>query len=147
LAACQPQTVEVTRVVEQEVTRVITETIVEEGEEVEVTRIVTEVQEVTPEPEAAEAPTDPSPDTLVEMVFGDISTMDPNLVYDTATGQMIDNIMEPLMYYNHPDATSYVPQLATEVPTEENGGISEDGLTYTFNIREGVTFHEGGTLE
>ncbi|MDJ0755619.1 MAG: extracellular solute-binding protein [Ardenticatenaceae bacterium] len=44
LAACQPQTVEVTRVVteteEVEVTRVVTETVVEEGEEVEVTRVV-----------------------------------------------------------------------------------------------------------
>src|SRR5690554_118932 len=128
LAACQPQTVEVTRVIEQEVTRVITETIIEEGEEVEVTRIVTEVQEITPEPEGAEAPTDPSPDTLVELTFGDIATMDPNLIYDTASGQLAENVMEGLIYYNHTDATSYVPQLATEVPTEENGGISEDGL-------------------
>lgn len=147
LAACQPETVEVTRVIEQEVTRVITETIIEEGEEVEVTRVVTETVEVEPEPEEAEGPTDASPDTLVHMTIGDISTMDPNLVYDTASGQLIENVMEGLIYYDHTDATSYVPQLATEVPSEDNGGISEDGLTYTFNIREGVTFHEGGTLE
>ncbi len=25
--------------------------------------------------------------------------------------------------------------------------ISDDGLTYTFHIREGVKFHKGGTLE
>ena len=58
IVACQPQTVEVTRVVteteEVEVTRVITETVVEEGETVEVTRIVEEVVEVeiTAVPEA-----------------------------------------------------------------------------------------------
>jgi peptide/nickel transport system substrate-binding protein len=148
LVACQPQEVVVTRVVEQEVTRVITETITEEGEVVEVTRIVTEVVEVP----AGEEPTgpvefkDPTPDTLVELIFGDIDTMDPNLVYDTASGQLIENVMEGLIYYNHTDGTSYVPVLATEVPSLENGGISADGMTYTFNIREGVTFHEGGTL-
>ena len=54
LAACQPETVEVTRVVTEteqvEVTRVVTETVIEEGEAVEVTRVV-EVM-VEPEPEA-----------------------------------------------------------------------------------------------
>ncbi len=50
LAACQPETIEVTRVVEQEVTRVITETVTEAGEQVEVTRVVTEVVEVAVEP-------------------------------------------------------------------------------------------------
>ena len=31
-------------------------------------------------------------------------------------------------------------------PTQENGLVSEDGLTYTFPIREGVTFHDGTEL-
>ena len=35
------------------------------------------------------------------------------------------------------------PGLATEVPTKENGGISQDGMVYTFKIREGVTWHDG----
>ena len=38
LVACQPETVET--VTEVEVTRVVTETVVEEGESVEVTRVV-----------------------------------------------------------------------------------------------------------
>ena len=52
IVSCQAptETVEVTRIVEEqvevEVTRVITETIVEEGETIEVTRIVTEIEEV-----------------------------------------------------------------------------------------------------
>lgn len=149
LVACQPE--EVVREVPVEVTRVVTETITEEGEQVEVTRVVTEevIVEVTAEAEQEEEMmmTDPTPDTYIALTFGDIDTMDSNLVYDTASGQLIDNVMEGLIAYNHKDGTSYVPALATEVPSVANGGISEDGLTYTFNIREGVTFHDGGTLE
>src|SRR5665647_3028788 len=33
-----------------------------------------------------------------------------------------------------------IPCLATEVPSVENGGISADGLTYTFHLRKGVKF-------
>jgi peptide/nickel transport system substrate-binding protein len=36
--------------------------------------------------------------------------------------------------------------LATEIPTKENGGISEDGLTYTIPIRTGVTWSDGQPL-
>lgn len=147
VVACQPETVEVP--VEVEVTRVVTETVTEEGQEVEVTRVITEQVVVTATPEPAEevSSTAPDPTTYTSLTFGDINTMDPNLVYDTASGQLIENVMETLIYYNGQDATTYVPVLAMEVPSEENGGISEDGLTYTFQIREGVTFHEGGTLE
>jgi peptide/nickel transport system substrate-binding protein len=154
--ACQPEEVVVTSVVEveKEVTRVVTETEMVEGEAVEVTRVVTEtiVEEVvvTAVPEGEEMinfDQAPDPTTYVGMTIGDLDTMDPNLAYETAGGQLIENVMEGLIYYNYTDGTTYVPQLATEVPSEENGGISEDGLTYVFNIREGVTFHDGGTLE
>jgi peptide/nickel transport system substrate-binding protein len=153
LVACEPETIVET--VQVEVTRVITETVVEEGETVEVTRVVTETVvetvevEVPAEEEEAEAVsmTAPDPTTYRFQTFGDINTMDPNLIYETAGGTLLLNVMEPLIRYDREDATTFVPVLALEVPSLENGLISEDGLTYTFNIREGVTFHEGGTLE
>ncbi len=36
-----------------------------------------------------------------------------------------------------------VPILATEVPTEANGGISKDGLTITYHLHDGVKWHDG----
>ena len=33
------------------------------------------------------------------------------------------------------------PDLAREVPTRENGGVSADGLTYTFGLRRGVRWN------
>jgi len=131
LAACpaaQPQVVEV------EVTRIV------EGESQ--TIVVT----ATPAPAVEVSTTAPNPDTYTDVVFGDIDTLDPNLAYDTASGAVIMNVMETLIWFDHKDATSFVPVLATEVPSVENGGISEDGLTYIFNIREGVTFHNGNDL-
>jgi peptide/nickel transport system substrate-binding protein len=41
---------------------------------------------------------------------------------------------------------SPIPAIATEVPTEENGGISPDGLTWTFKIREGMNWSDGQPL-
>jgi peptide/nickel transport system substrate-binding protein len=127
-AAVQPQVVEV------EVTRIV------EGESQ--TIVVT----ATPEPVMPVSFNAPRSDTYTDITFGDIDTMDPNLAYDTASGGLIMNVMETLIWFDHTDATSFVPVLATEVPSVENGGISADGLTYTFNIREGVTFHNGNDL-
>lgn len=119
--------------------------------EVEVTRIVegqsqTIVVTATPEPVMPVSFNAPRSDTYTDVTFGDIDTMDPNLAYDTASGGLIMNVMETLIWFDHTDATSFVPVLATEVPSVENGGISADGLTYTFHIREGVTFHNGNDL-
>ena len=37
----------------------------------------------------------------------------------------------------------YRPHLAAEVPTVANGGISEDGTTYTIRLRDDATWHDG----
>ncbi len=41
------------------------------------------------------------------------------------------------------DRGTLVGDLATEVPSLANGGISRDGLTYTYHLRRGVYWHDG----
>jgi peptide/nickel transport system substrate-binding protein len=96
-------------------------------------------------PEATEAPetgefTSSDPTTYFSPTFGEPETLDPALDYETAGGEIIQNVYETLVTYNRNNAQEFVPNLATEWT------VSDDGLTYTFTIREGVTFHEGGEL-
>ncbi len=44
------------------------------------------------------------------------------------------------------DTLQAVPVLAAEVPTIENGGISEDYLTYTIKLKEGLMWSDGAPL-
>ena len=67
-------------------------------------------------------------------------SMDPVRAYDTASGHVIENIYETLYTYNGESIDEFVPSLATDYE------VSEDGLTYTFNLREGVSFHSGNTM-
>lgn len=87
-----------------------------------------------------------NPDVLTIVTSGDTDTLDPALSYDTSSGEIIQNVYETLVFYDGVATDKFVPQLATEVPTLENGGISADGKTWVFKIREGVKFHEGGDL-
>ena len=41
------------------------------------------------------------------------------------------------------ETATLIPNLATEIPSVENGGISEDGLTYTFTLRDDAAWHDG----
>src|SRR5574342_1046742 len=117
---------------------------------VEVTKIVagTPVKETivvtaTPEPPKTTTFNSKDPTTLTYVRFGDVDTLDPALDYETAGGEIIQNTYDTLIFYNKDNPVAYVPQLATEVPSVENGGISADGKTYTFKIRQGVKFHDG----
>jgi peptide/nickel transport system substrate-binding protein len=37
----------------------------------------------------------------------------------------------------------YVPVLAAEIPSVENGGVSEDGLTITYKLKKGIQWSDG----
>lgn len=69
-----------------------------------------------------------------------VTTWDPAKSFSTEALYMA-NIYEGLVRVNPPDAeNAYEPLLATD------WSVSEDGLAWTFNLREGVTFHDGAAL-
>ena len=50
-------------------------------------------------------------------------------------------VFSPLWFID-PDG-KFVPDLAREVPTVENGGLSADGLTWKIKLRSDVKWHDG----
>ena len=89
----------------------------------------------------------PNPKVYTSVSIGDPVSLDPAEAYDTASGSVLTNTYETLVFYDRGRTDSLIPVLAEEVPTTANGGISPDGMTYTFKIRQGVTFHDGSDLD
>ena len=87
-----------------------------------------------------------NPDTFVLADYRTVQTIDPATCYEVAGSMRLWNLYETLIFFDGSSTENFVPVLAAEVPSVENGGISEDGKTYTFTIRKGVRFHEGGQL-
>lgn len=71
----------------------------------------------------------------------DLSTMNPYLTTAFITQQVVPAILEPLVGVD-PEG-QYYPILAAEVPTEENGGVSEDGLVVTWRLKPDVVWSDG----
>jgi len=80
------------------------------------------------------------PTTLLVLRYAEPDTLDPALDYETAGAEIIRNVYDPLLFYKAGDPSQFIPMLATEWT------ISEDGLTYTFKIREGVKFQDGSDM-
>jgi peptide/nickel transport system substrate-binding protein len=77
----------------------------------------------------------PNPDVLIATVNDDVFNLDPAAVNGNDVGMdVILNVYDRLVFL-HPEDGSVIPQLATEVPSTDNGLLSEDGLTYTFPLR------------
>jgi len=81
-----------------------------------------------------------NPGMFVQMTIGDPETLDPAAAYDTASGEQISYVYEPLIMYKGTESAGFVGVLATEWMWN-----SAD-LTWRFKIRKGVKFHEGGDL-
>jgi peptide/nickel transport system substrate-binding protein len=87
-----------------------------------------------------------NPDTIVHHQNGEPGSLDPARTEQGEKGEaFIDNVYERLLDVG-PDSPDLIASLATEVPTTENGLVSEDRLTYTFPLRTDVTFHDGTDL-
>ncbi|HEY3419655.1 MAG TPA: ABC transporter substrate-binding protein [Methanomassiliicoccales archaeon] len=88
-----------------------------------------------------------NPDTFVMATAGDPESFDPAYDYETAGGEVIQNVYETLVWFNGSSPNDLVPMLAKEVPTYANGLISADGKNYTYNIRPNVMFHDGTIMD
>ena len=74
-----------------------------------------------------------------------VVSFDPAKEYDYFSGEIVNQVFDTLLVYDTQNAT-LMPGLATEVPTVANGGISADGLNYTYHLRQGVTFTDGSAF-
>jgi peptide/nickel transport system substrate-binding protein len=68
--------------------------------------------------------------------------LDPACAYDYFSIEIINQVFDTLLVYA-PNDTTLLPGLATQVPTLANGGVSPDGMNYTYHLRQGVKFTDG----
>ncbi len=90
-------------------------------------------QDYQPDPDAQQG------GSIVITYKDDVATLDPAIGYDWQNWSMIKSIFDGLMDYV-PGTTELRPGLA------ESHEVSEDGLTWTFTLRDGVTFHNGRAM-
>ncbi len=81
-----------------------------------------------------------SPVSFVFADDGDADHIDPAQVSDFESFQVTRNVYDPLVQVDDA-ASKLVPWLAT------SWDVSSDGLTQTFHLRQGVTFHDGSKLD
>jgi peptide/nickel transport system substrate-binding protein len=77
--------------------------------------------------------------------FGGIDSLVPELSASAASVDVGQFWGAWLFLVN--DRGDLEPDLATEVPTYQNGGVSRDGLTLTYHLRRGVTWHDGAPFD
>ncbi|MBB4267298.1 ABC transporter substrate-binding protein [Roseospira visakhapatnamensis] len=82
----------------------------------------------------------PADMAVIAWQIDELSTLDPAEVYEFAGAEIVANVYDRLVYYD------------IDAPDTIHGGIaerwdiSEDGRTFTFHIREGITFHSGNPV-
>lgn len=136
LVACQPavEQVEVTRVVQETVVEQVTRIVEGEVETVEVTRVVE--REVVVEPTEEPIPTG---GFIIESSFADASQLNPILSADSASSDVNLKLYLQLVT-QHPVTGEIVGEIA------ESWDVSEDGLTYTFHLRDDIFWSDGEPL-
>ena len=107
----------------------------------------TEAPEPTKEPEPTEPPagSDKQGGTAIMGFYQEPELLNPLIGTQTVAGIVWDLFYRGLIVTT-PEG-EYLPDLAVEVPTIENGGVSEDGLTITYKLKEGILWEDGDTFD
>jgi len=79
--------------------------------------------------------------TFTANLAGEPAQIDPNRASWAAERSVIMRCFEGLLGFNKDLTLKAV--VATQIPTVGNGGISSDGLTYTFKVKNNVTWSDG----
>jgi peptide/nickel transport system substrate-binding protein len=72
---------------------------------------------------------------------GDLMTLNPHLAWNAPVANLSELTMAWLVRWD--ERNQPYPELATAIPTRQNGGISPDGLTLTYHLRKGVVWSDG----
>src|SRR5690606_19993745 len=89
---------------------------------------------------AAQDPAPQAGGSLVVAITAEPPGWDPSASTSQEIPRVVyDNVMQGLVRFDRTGAI--VPALATE------WNVSDDGLTWTFRLREGVTFHDGSAFD
>ena len=99
-----------------------------------------------PEPTATPKPgADKQGGTLVMGYYQEPELLNPLLATQTVSGIASDFLSRGLLK-SDPDG-NYITDLAKEVPTVQNGGVSDDGLTITYKLRENIVWSDDDPLD
>jgi peptide/nickel transport system substrate-binding protein len=75
----------------------------------------------------------------------EIATLNPDLNQQLVVAWLSEMTAAYLFRLDHRNALE--PELATEVPTQSNGGVSRDGKTVTVHLRRGLKWSDGAPLD
>jgi peptide/nickel transport system substrate-binding protein len=87
-----------------------------------------------------------NPDSFIMASIGGPQYLDPAIDYETAGGEVLQNVYETLIWYDGARVDTLLPILCNETPSAVNGLIGADGMNYTFNLKTGVKMHDGTTM-
>ena len=82
----------------------------------------------------------PKDTVVVAMAFDDIISLDPAEAFEISAGELMGNAYDRLLRFDVADPSKLLPDVA------KNWKLSDDGKTYSFEVKPGLKFASGNPL-
>ncbi len=83
---------------------------------------------------------------VAENVAGGPFSFDPQIDYESVGFEVVQNIFATLLVYNGSSTTTFIPMVASQIPSVQNGEVNSNYTSYTFQIRQGLKFSNGDPI-